>query len=55
MVANLVGQWLLPPPPEYVEAFRRMLFPETLRRGLLVSLFLFAVTPAVCEELFFRG
>jgi sodium transport system permease protein len=55
MVANLIGQWVLPPPPEYVEAFRRMLFPETLRRGLLGSLFLFALTPAVCEELFFRG
>ncbi len=55
MVANLIGQWVLPPPPEYIEAFRRMLFPETLRRGLLVSLFLFAATPAICEELFFRG
>ena len=32
-----------------------MLFPETRRRGLVVSLFLFAVTPAICEEVFFRG
>jgi sodium transport system permease protein len=55
MVANLVGQWVLAPPPEYVEAFRRMLFPETLRRSLVVSLFLFAATPAICEEVFFRG
>jgi sodium transport system permease protein len=55
MVANLVGQWLLPPPPEYVEALRRMLFPQHLQRGLLVSLLLFAATPAICEELFFRG
>jgi sodium transport system permease protein len=55
MVANLVGQWVLPPPPEYVEAFRRALFPETLRRGFVVSLFLFAVTPAICEEVVFRG
>ena len=55
MVANLVGQWVLAPPPEYIEAFRRMLFPETLRRSLVVSLFLFAATPAICEEVFFRG
>jgi sodium transport system permease protein len=55
MVANLIGQWVLAPPPEYIEAFRRMLFPETQARGLLASLALFALTPAVCEELFFRG
>jgi sodium transport system permease protein len=55
MIANLLGQWLLPPPPEYVEAFRKMLFPDTLKRGLPVSLLLFAATPAVCEEVFFRG
>jgi sodium transport system permease protein len=55
MVANLIGQWVLAPPPEYIEAFRRMLFPETQARGLLASLALFALTPAVCEEMFFRG
>jgi sodium transport system permease protein len=55
MVANLIGQWVLSPPPEYIEAFRKMLFPETLRRSLLASLFLFAATPAICEEVFFRG
>jgi sodium transport system permease protein len=54
MVANLIGQWVLPPPAEYLEAFRKMLFPE-LRRSLVLSLFLFAATPAVCEEVFFRG
>jgi sodium transport system permease protein len=55
MVANLAAQWILPPPKEYIEAFRRLLFPETHARGLAANLFLFAVTPAVCEELFFRG
>ena len=56
MVANLLGQWLLPPPPkEYLEAFRKMLFPESCARGLAANLFLFALTPAMCEEVFFRG
>jgi sodium transport system permease protein len=55
MVANLVGQWLMPPPPEYIEAFRKTLFPETMKRGLVLNLLLFAATPAICEETFFRG
>ena len=55
VIANLVAQWVLPPPKEYIEAFRKVLFPETMDRGLGASLFLFAFTPAVCEEVFFRG
>ena len=55
VVANLAAQWIFPPPKEYVEAFRRLLFPETQARGLAANLFLFALTPAICEELFFRG
>lgn len=55
VIANLLSQWILPPPKEYVEAFRRLLFPETGGRGLAANLFLFALTPALCEELFFRG
>jgi sodium transport system permease protein len=54
VVANLIAQWLLPPPKEYLEEFRKLLFPE-LPRGLAASLFLFAFTPAVCEEVLFRG
>jgi sodium transport system permease protein len=54
VVANLVAQWVLPPPKEYLEQFRKLLFPE-LPRGLGISLFLFAFTPAVCEEVLFRG
>jgi sodium transport system permease protein len=55
VVANLAAQWILPPPKEYLEAFRHLLFPETHARGLAMNLFLFALTPALCEELFFRG
>jgi sodium transport system permease protein len=54
VVANLIAQWVLPPPKEYLEEFRKLLFPE-LPRGLGASLFLFALTPAVCEEVLFRG
>jgi sodium transport system permease protein len=53
MVANLISQWVFPPSKEYVEAFRKLLITET--RSLGMNLLLFAVTPAVCEELFFRG
>ena len=28
MVANLMGQWLMPPPPEYIEAFRKTAVPR---------------------------
>jgi sodium transport system permease protein len=55
MLANLASQWIAPPPKEYIEAFRRLLFPEANARGLATNLFLFALTPAICEELFFRG
>ena len=55
MVANLVSQWLVPPPKESLEALRRLIMPENGTRSLATSLFLFALTPALCEELFFRG
>jgi sodium transport system permease protein len=55
ILANLVSQWIAPPPKEYIEAFRRLLFPDSHARGLATNLFLFALTPALCEELFFRG
>jgi sodium transport system permease protein len=54
VVANLVSLWLFPPPREFLEELRRTLFPAE-GRSLLFTLFLFAVTPAVCEEVFFRG
>jgi sodium transport system permease protein len=55
MVANMAAQWVLPPPKEYLESFRQMLFPEGAQAGVVQSLLLFALTPAVCEELLFRG
>jgi sodium transport system permease protein len=55
VLANAIAQWVLPPPKEYLDAFRKMLFPEIAGRGVLINLLLFAVTPAICEELLFRG
>jgi sodium transport system permease protein len=55
VVANTVAQWVLAPPREYVESFRELLFPAGAHPGLAQTLFLFALTPAVCEELLFRG
>lgn len=51
MVVGVLTQWLLPPSPEVVRALRTMLqtFPAP------VALLLFALTPALCEELLFRG
>lgn len=55
LVVDAVALWLLPPPKEYLEQLRRALFPLGVERPLVVSLFLFALTPAICEEVFFRG
>ena len=55
VVANLVAQLVLPASKEEAEALRKLLFPEDMPRSLTFSLFLFALTPAICEELLFRG
>jgi len=48
---------VMPPPPEYLEAFRRL--HEALRAdgapGLLASLIVIAILPGVSEELLMRG
>lgn len=48
---------VMPPPPEYLEMFRRLhsaLRPATPADGL-VSLLVIAILPALCEELVVRG
>ncbi len=55
MVANVITQWVAPAPKEFIESFRKLLFPEDNPRSLATNLFLFALTPALCEEIFFRG
>ncbi len=54
VVAGLLTQWLLPPPPELVEAMKDSLL-DSGRRALPITLLVMAVTPAICEEALFRG
>jgi membrane protease YdiL (CAAX protease family) len=51
----MVAEWIMPAPPELVESLRRMVAPSDGSRGLVLSLALMAVTPAICEEALFRG
>jgi sodium transport system permease protein len=58
LMAALVEPWLdrlVPTPPEVRAAIERMLLPATGRRPLAIDLMLFALAPALAEELLFRG
>jgi sodium transport system permease protein len=46
---------LLPPPDSVIEALEKMMLLGDARTPLWTLLLVLAVTPAVCEELFFRG
>lgn len=54
-VVGTLADWILPAPPELVESLRRMVAPSDGSRGLVFSLALMALTPAICEEALFRG
>jgi sodium transport system permease protein len=51
----ILSEWLVPVPKEVLEHLRKALLPEHHGRGLFASLLLVAVTPALCEEVLFRG
>jgi len=51
---GLLTQWLFPAPPEVIEALEEQILDQG-QRPLLLSLFLIGLTPAVCEEILFRG
>ena len=55
LVVGLLAEWILPAPKEVVENLRRAIAPTDGGRGTLLTLFLMALTPAVCEEALFRG
>ncbi|HEX4406077.1 MAG TPA: ABC transporter permease subunit/CPBP intramembrane protease [Polyangia bacterium] len=55
IVVGVLAQWLVPAPPELEESKRRFVVPADGSRGLVLSLALIALTPAVCEEALFRG
>jgi sodium transport system permease protein len=46
---------LLPPPESVTRAMEKMLLLDDVLQPLWVVLLVLAVTPAICEELFFRG
>jgi sodium transport system permease protein len=52
---SLLSDWLLPVPKHLVEELRKTVVPADGSRGLLATVLLMAVTPAVCEETLFRG
>lgn len=54
-VVGMLADWILPAPPEVVESLRKMVAPTDGSRGLMISLGLMALTPAICEEALFRG
>ncbi len=55
IVVGVLAQWILPPPRELEESMRHFVVPPDGSRGLVLSLALIALTPAVCEEALFRG
>jgi sodium transport system permease protein len=52
---GFLSEWIAPPPKEVVDQLRDALAPKDGSRSLLMILLLTAVTPAICEEAFFRG
>lgn len=51
----VLSDWVMPVPKHLVEALRRTLVPLDGTLGYLATLFLMAVSPAICEEALFRG
>jgi sodium transport system permease protein len=54
-VIGMLVEWIAPAPKELVDHLRREIAPADGRRGLVVTLLLMALTPAICEEALFRG
>jgi sodium transport system permease protein len=55
LVVGLFAEWILPAPREVVDNLRRVVAPANGERGTVLTLFLMALTPAICEEALFRG
>lgn len=55
IILGILADKLMPPPREVVENIRNLIHPPGESRGLLLSVFALAITPAVCEESLFRG
>jgi sodium transport system permease protein len=55
VVVGLLADWLFPAPKHVLESLRKIIAPPGGERGVVLTLFLTAVSPAVCEEALFRG
>jgi sodium transport system permease protein len=55
LVLGVLIGWIAPAPDELVEKLRKIIAPSDGSRGLPVTIFLMAITPAICEEALFRG
>ncbi len=53
LCVGLLADWLLPAPKELIEKLRHVIAPPD--RSLALTLFLTALSPALCEEALFRG
>jgi len=55
LVIGLGVDWIFQPPKEVTDALRKVIAPPDQSRGLAFTLFLTALSPAICEEALFRG
>jgi sodium transport system permease protein len=55
LVVGLIAEWILPAPRDVIERLRHAIAPADRERSLVLTLFLMAATPAICEEALFRG
>jgi ABC-type Na+ efflux pump permease subunit/membrane protease YdiL (CAAX protease family) len=55
LVIGLIADWVFAPPKDVTDTLRKVIDPPDRSRGLLFTLFLTALTPAICEEALFRG
>jgi sodium transport system permease protein len=55
LAVGLLASWILPAPKQLVDELRKVIAPPAGERSLAFTLFLTALTPAVCEEALFRG
>jgi sodium transport system permease protein len=55
LTVGLIASWIAPAPKEIVDQLRRVIAPPSGDRSLAATLFLTALSPAICEEALFRG
>jgi len=55
LVIGLAADWIFQPPKEMTDALQKLIAPPDQGRGVVFTLFLMALSPAICEEALFRG